>query len=222
MADAPPPASPFPTGDPRTAEYNETLATLLHQRENSLATDNASRGETQTAYKYGISQYDAAEPKALTAEQNQANSQGLLESGINAQRRGGILADYVGKRGNLLTKEQQSEGRISRADQEARERYDLGVKGAGNRALEKYKAEQIALGPNEVPPPPQAPPEPRAGVVGPHGEQLPYNPTEAQITGVYGAYGAVKAAPVGPPRVVGQRAQPRTVSVRRAAARRHG
>jgi hypothetical protein len=223
MADAPAPASPFPAGDPRSATYNEELGALLHQREIALSSDKASREEAQTGYKYGLSQYNAAEPKALTTEQNLANSQGLLESGINAQRRGGILADYVGKRGNLLTKEQQTEARLSRAEEGSREAYNQGVKSTANKALERYKAEQLALAPNEAPAPPQAPPEPRAGVVNARGEQVPYSPTEAQITGVWGT--PAKAAPVratAPPRVISQRLQPKTVSIRRAAARRHG
>lgn len=155
MADVAPsgPAGP-PAGNPQSALYNETLATLLHQQETSLASDTAARQETETGYKAGVQSYNVAEPKALTAEQNHANTAGLLESGVNARERGSVLGSYAEKRGALATKEQQNLNKITTDEQNARETYGLGVKGAATKALEEYKKEQMALGPTEPSGPP--------------------------------------------------------------------
>lgn len=152
MADAPAPTSPFPVGDPRTATYNDELATLQHQRETSISGARVEKGQAQENYRFGLSQYNQAEPRALSTEQNTANTQGLAESGINAQRRGTVLSDYVNKKTTLGTTEQRALARAAEKENQAQINYGLGVKTAADRSLEKYRAEQIALSPNEVQP----------------------------------------------------------------------
>lgn len=176
MADAP--ASPFPAGDPRSATYNDQLASLLHQQESALAGDEARRTEARASSKYGISQLNMAEPRALTSEQNTANSQGLAESGINAQRRGALQSGYVSKRGQIASKLQTTEGTINRSEQQARESYGLGVKSAADKAVEQYRAELLAANPTT--------PEAQASNLGPNGGVRQYSREPAGAGGVKG------------------------------------
>lgn len=181
MAEAAP--NPFPAGDPRSATYNDELATLLHQEERSLADIGSERGQAQTEARTKLSSLSAAEPRSLQAEAFTAANQGLTESSTNAQRRGTVLSGYVEKRGQVGTGLQNTEGRLNKNEQTARENYGQGVKGTADKALEQYRKEQEELNPQTI---------------------------------------AAPAAPAAPqlPRIVGERPQPTTAGVRRAAARK--
>ena len=145
------PANLAALGSAQTATYNTELATLQHQLEAGLAGFQAQRGEAEGSYKFALSKMGENEPRALTAEQNKANTEGLLESGINAQRRGQLLAGFTRERGELGSKEQNELSRLARGEQNARESYNLGVNRAGATAQERYLTNQINLAPSEPP-----------------------------------------------------------------------
>lgn len=156
------PAQLAALGSAQTATYNSELSALQHQLEAGLAGYQAQRGEAEGSYKFGVSKLNEAEPRALTAEQNKSNTEGLLESGINAQRRGTIQAGYTRNRGELGSKEQDTLNRLARGEQNARETYNLDVNKAGAGAQERYLTNQINLAPNEP-----APATPAAAPAGP-------------------------------------------------------
>ncbi len=137
MAAAPPtnPAAAFPEGDPRNAQYGETLAALLKQREDAKAELIKGRGENQANAAYSESQLTQNEPNTYRANTHRANAGGILESGINAQRRGGIATDYANKRFNVQRGLTQAENRINRQNTAAEERYSGGAATAATTAL---------------------------------------------------------------------------------------
>lgn len=151
MAAAPPtnPAEAFGAGDPRNAAYFQTLASLEHQYNTTLAGDKEQLGNSKTNATYQQGLLGQAEPRSYQANQHRANAGGLLESGVNAERRGTIGADYANKRFNITHGLQETEGRISRSEQEAQERRDQGKAAAANTALSEGYKSLLEREPNE-------------------------------------------------------------------------
>lgn len=140
---APPtnPAEAFGAGDPRNAAYFQTLASLEHQYNTTLAGYKETLQNSRTNATYQQGQLTQQEPRAYQANRHRANAGGVLESGVNAERRGTIGADYANKRYGVTHGLQETEGRVSRGEQGAKETYDQRRAGAANNALtEGYKA----------------------------------------------------------------------------------
>ncbi len=138
MAAPAPPTNPnvaFPEGDPRNAKYGEEMAALLKQREDRKGELISGRGENQANAKYGETQLTQAEPGTYRNNQHRANAGGIAESGINAQRRGGIATDYANKRFNIQRGLTSAENRINRENKRAEENYEGGSARAATKAL---------------------------------------------------------------------------------------
>jgi hypothetical protein len=128
------PASSFPAGDPRNALYAENLAALEHiwQREKAGSEEGLSQARSKATYRQG--RLGQAEPGTYKVNQERANSGGVLESGINAKRRGGIAADYANKRYEVTQGLKEYEEGSQRRAKEGEERYNEGRAKAGTRA----------------------------------------------------------------------------------------
>lgn len=159
MAATPPtnPAEAFGAGDPRNAAYFQTLANLEHQYNTTLAGDKERLQNSRTNATYQQGLIGQREPGSYKANSHRANAGGILESGVNAERRGTIGQEYANKRYGVTHGLQETEGSISRNEQGAKERLELGKSGAANTALmEGYKS-LLEREPNEqVQAPPQA------------------------------------------------------------------
>jgi hypothetical protein len=150
--------------DPREALYTETAAALAHQYEHTLASNQEALENDQTALKAGQGKLDQAEPLQLTGIRNRANAEGLLSSGIEAQRTGTQQTGYLTSRNQLQTNFQQQQSRINRANSEAGENLidKLGTELAGAQKRQQAEAENQAksnptLGAPAPPPKPAAP-----------------------------------------------------------------
>jgi hypothetical protein len=131
MAD---PGSAFPAGDPRNAFYAENLAALEHQRgrEKAGSEEGLSQARSKATYRQGL--LGQAEPGTYKVNQERANSGGVLESGINAKRRGGIAADYANKRYQVTQGLKEYEEGSQRREKGSQERYTEGRAKAGTQA----------------------------------------------------------------------------------------
>lgn len=192
---APPtnPAEAFGAGDPRNAAYFQTLASLEHQYNTTLANNKTRLGSSRenAAYQQGI--LGQREPQSYKANQHRANAGGIAESGVNAERRGTIGQDYANKRFSITHGLQETEGSISASEQAAKERLEAGRAEAANTALGKGYESLLAN-----PPGPEAPP--------------------AKVTSSSAGTVTVGGRP-GPPLSIGREvAQPSTPGVRRSAA----
>src|ERR1700742_3730842 len=135
------PGEAFGPGDPRNAAYFQNLAALEHAYQTTLANDKTALANAKTNSEYSQSQLTKAEPGSYSNNQHRANAGGLLESGINAERRGGIASNYANKRFGITHGLQETEGRLQRNDQAAKERKEAGEASAASTALgEGYKA----------------------------------------------------------------------------------
>jgi hypothetical protein len=137
MAEAAPTATGgFGEGDPRNAQYFQTLASLNHQYNTTLANDKEtlSNAESNANYQRGL--LGQKEPLSYKANQHRSNAGGLLESGVNAERRGTIGAEYSNRRGAIAQALQKTQGSVSKADQGALENRQLGE---GQAAITGYK-----------------------------------------------------------------------------------
>jgi hypothetical protein len=169
MGAVPLPAAPAPAPgqpDPREALYWSTAAELGHQYEHTLASDQEALENDKTSLLAGQNKLDRAEPLQLTNIRNRANAEGLLSSGIEAQRTGTQQAGYLTSRNQLQTNFQEQQNRINRANSEAGESYTdkMGTNLAGAESRQRAEAEKQAekaptLG---APAPPQAPRAPAA------------------------------------------------------------
>lgn len=132
-------ASPFPAGDPRNAQYFENIAALKHAEETTLARNSETEARAKAAATYQEGQYTKAEPLSYRANQFRSNNEGLLESGVNAGRRGNIATDYAGKRYAVQTGLKGTQERIARSNKEAREGRETGEARAGTNAQVEAK-----------------------------------------------------------------------------------
>lgn len=167
MGAVPLPAAPAPAPgqpDPREALYWSTAAELGHQYEHTLASDQEALENDQTALRAGQSKLDRAEPLQLTNIRNRANAEGLLSSGIEAQRTGTQQAGYLTSRNQLQTNFQEQQNKINRANSEAGESYAdrMGTNLAGAEKRQQEESQRIAekaptLGAPAAPAQPTAP-----------------------------------------------------------------
>jgi hypothetical protein len=143
MAAAPPtnPAEAFGAGDPRNAQYFQTLASLEHQYNTTLAGDKEKLASSRSNALYQQGLLGEKEPGSYKANEHRANAGGLLESGVNAERRGTIGQEYANKRFGVSHGLQETEGSITANEQSAKESLESGRANAANTALsEGYKA----------------------------------------------------------------------------------
>lgn len=143
MALAPPtnPAEAFGAGDPRNAKYFENIAALEHAYNTTLANDKEALSNDQTNAQYQQSLLSKAEPGAYHANQHKANAEGLLESGVNAERRGTIASQYAQKRYTIQHGLQEDEGKIRKNEEAEQYKYESGRGKDATEALgEGYKA----------------------------------------------------------------------------------
>lgn len=152
MAAAPPtnPAEAFGAGDPRNAQYFQTLASLEHQYNTTLAGDKQKLASSRSNALYQQGLIGEREPGSYKANEHRANAGGLLESGVNAERRGTIGQEYANKRFGVSHGLQETEGSLSQNDQSAKDDLEAGRANAANTALsEGYKA-LLEREPNET------------------------------------------------------------------------
>lgn len=152
----------FGGNDPRGSEYAANQAALEHQYETTLAGDKETLQNNRTNAAYQRSLIAQQEPNSYKANQQRANSEGLLESGVNAGRRGNLQAGFVNQGTSISQKMTQAEARRTAADNIARE----GESDATNKNLAAYNNDKLrweAEHPVVPPPAPEAAPAPAAG-----------------------------------------------------------
>lgn len=149
---APPtnPAEAFGAGDPRNAQYFQTLASLEHQYNTTLAGDKQKLSDSRSNAVYQQGLLGEKEPGSYKANEHRANAGGLLESGVNAERRGTIGQEYANKRFGVSHGLQETEGSISQNDQSAKEGLESGRANAANTALEKGYEALMKQEPNDT------------------------------------------------------------------------
>lgn len=149
------------TVDPRDAAYYDQLARLNAANQGALLGYNRTTQQAQAGYDstYGALTHQLGLTQQAT--RNQANSQGLLESGILGQRADLNNASYLGRVG-------QAQARLSASQQAAMDRL-TGVQDAyGPRAKSlldattaRAAAADLASGPTTPTPPKQGAARPR-------------------------------------------------------------
>jgi hypothetical protein len=170
MAAPAPPTNPgeaFGAGDPRNALYFSNLAALEHQKANSLSGIAEQRNLARANTKYGEGQLTQHEPGSYKANAHRANQGGILESGVNAERRGTIGSEYANKRYQLTHGLQENEGRFNKGEQEANTRFADEKANIGNKALAEGYSALLNNPPNEL------------GAVNPAGVRTITGPPEA-------------------------------------------
>jgi hypothetical protein len=192
MAVSPPtnPGEAFGAGDPRNAKYFSVLAALEHQKENAVGSFKGQPGETyggslgeqrdqaRAQAQYGQGLLTQREPLSYKANQHRANAGGIAESGVNAERRGTIGADYANKRFQITSGLQNTEGRLQRAAEGAVTGYnDQSANLANNTLGEGYnwllEHQPNGLGPANVGGVKTITGPPEAGGVVPYTEKTP-------------------------------------------------
>jgi hypothetical protein len=178
---APPtnPAEAFGAGDPRNAKYFENLAALEHAYNTTLADDKETLSNDQTNAQYQQSLLTKAEPVAYRNNQHKANAGGILESGVNAERRGTIATQYAQKRYTVQHGLQEDEGKVRKNEEAEQYKYESGRGKAANEALSEGYKNLLETQPNETPQPsgsgvvPKVSTQPGAGYVKVGQPQLP-------------------------------------------------
>lgn len=113
-------AEVYPAGDPRNAQYNETLAGITLAEETSLSGIKETLGTLESNTNYAEGRQTAAEPGAFRGIDNRASSQGLLESGIETRRTGDQISSFAAQRAQR--QQRLSEGRQGAQRHEEQER----------------------------------------------------------------------------------------------------
>ncbi len=194
MAGYAPPAinytSPNAAGadNPYAAKFAEQQAKLNLSLEQGLAADKQAAENTEAGYKIGLFENAQTEGRALKAGGQKANTEGLAESGVLAQRQGVTQTGYAQKAGKLGESRQKAiEGYQTKA-LNAEQDYNLNT--ANNVRAAVTEAEKYAI---------EHPPAPEAAAAA---------PAVPPVVGAVSRTGA--AATAGAPRVVGIKAQPTT------------
>lgn len=146
------PGTAFPQGDPRNALYWETRGKIEHGRERTLGGLKEQGANARAAAQYREGTYTQQEPKTYAANRYRGVREGVASSGVNTERRGGIATDYANRRFAVQQNLKQTEGRIAKGEQAARERADEGIAGAGTRALvqaQEYNEQHPPIVPNQ-------------------------------------------------------------------------
>lgn len=139
------------TPTPQDALYWENSAALKFQREGALNEAQRGREGAQASYRYGSGQVRKQLPLRLTANQQTANNQGLLESGVLAQRQGRAQTEAAGQLGRLGEQRKAAIERYNQNEAQAKRAYELGE---GKNIIEATERGKRAL--LENPPKPTA------------------------------------------------------------------
>ncbi len=139
------PAGSFSEGDPRNAQYFETLAQLRHQYEGRIGEIGGPTGETglrkvgRENAKYAEGQIAKQEPTGFRNLRNRGNKEGLTHSGIVAGRTGSLASQYGARRYAVTHGLQEQENRYTNEERQAKERLEGGEHNAVTAALEQRK-----------------------------------------------------------------------------------
>lgn len=131
------------TPTPLNATYYANLAALEFAKAQALGADKAGRAQTETQYKYNQEQLQKAEPLRLTANRNNANSSGILESGQLAKRQGEAQTDYTGKEGQLANTRRAAIEKYNQGDKSAEDAFRVGQNKALAESTEQSKKELL-------------------------------------------------------------------------------
>lgn len=127
--------------NPYDATYYATLAAYNWQKENTLAQDRRGREQANASARYAKGELTRAAPLRYAANRNQANSQGLLESGQLAQRQGQTQADLASKQARVVEQRRQAIERLNENDANANKGYEVGAAKAGAESVQRSKEE---------------------------------------------------------------------------------
>lgn len=126
--------------------YFANLAALNFQRENALAQDKRGREQANAQARYAKSELTRQAPLRYAANRNNANSQGLLESGQLAQRQGQTQADYASKQARIAEQRRSAIERFNEGDANAGKGYLVGAQKAEQESFARAK-EQLERNP---------------------------------------------------------------------------
>lgn len=200
--------------EPRDALFWAEVPRFNFAKETRLAQDKRGREQANASSRYAKGELTRAAPLRYAANRNQANNQGLLESGQLAQRQGQTQADFANKQSRITEQRKAAIERLNEGDSNADKEYNLSIGSAEAASVQRQK-EQL-----ERNPPAPAPEGSGGGYPSPAAQQAAIN------RGVQPGPGGVvpyegNGARVGPqrvPSVVGIKAQPNTRGIRAAAA----
>lgn len=142
-----PQAAPVAPVSPLDATYYSNLAALKYSLGGKLAGLQNTYNADQAGYTAGGNTLTTALPATLRNTRNTANSQGLLDSGIEAQRSGANEATYAQKMGALLAKWQSEQGTIGTDTQGDVGTYDADVNTQYQDALSRAEKSDLANSP---------------------------------------------------------------------------
>lgn len=149
------PAPVLPEGyvDPK---YGELVQQENHALETSLRGDKETFNNASTNAAYQRSLINKQEPLSFKANEGKANSEGLLESGVNAQRRGTLLSGFVDKGNQIARNMEVSRTREAASERVQKENWEDKIKNEGIAATERGKRWALE-NPPAVPAAPAAP-----------------------------------------------------------------
>ncbi len=139
------PAGSFSEGDPRNAQYFETLAQLRHQYEGTIGEIGGPSGETglrkigRENAKYAEGQIAKQEPTGFRNLRNQAGKEGLTHSGILGGRTGSLASQYATRRYGVTRGLAEQENEYTNKERQAKEKLEGGNVEATGKALEARK-----------------------------------------------------------------------------------
>jgi hypothetical protein len=115
------------SADPFSATFYANQAALELSRNTTLAGDQLSRRLENASSEYSQGVNDRAEPRALTANRNTANSQGLAESGVLAQRQGVTQTGYAQKDASIQAARRAAIERLNTGENAAVKSFEVGT-----------------------------------------------------------------------------------------------
>lgn len=137
--------------DPLDALYYANLAAANYQKETTLNADRRGREAANASFNYARGQLNRSAPLRFSANRNNANARGLLESGQLAQTQGRTQLDYAVKQGRIGEQRKAAIERYNEADANAAKAYEIS---AAKAQAESFQRGQEQLERN--PPAPQA------------------------------------------------------------------
>jgi hypothetical protein len=202
MAEAAPTATPFPAGDPRNASFAATVAALTLGREQQEESDNRDMALAKASYQYNTGVNLRGEVQRVGANRNNANSQGLAESGTLAKTQGQTVEGYAQKEARLGEVRQNAINQYTEKQSNAAKTYNVGYAGALATSEEKGREEA-----EKNPPAPEG--------------ATPANPGATRtVTGAPGSGGVVPYVENLPNGGFVKIGQPQKPQIRQAAAKR--
>jgi hypothetical protein len=127
--------------NPLDATYYANLAALNFQKETTLAQDKRGREQTNASSRFAKGELTRAAPLRYAGNRNQANSQGLLESGQLAQKQGQTQADFANKQARVGEQRKSAIERYNEGDANANKAYDVGNSKAQAESFQRSKEE---------------------------------------------------------------------------------